>query len=475
MYGSSYATLLAFAAGTAATSVSTTPHDSYSSSIGVLGCKIDTNRVAYWPGSVDCNNLCVKLTYGDRSVNLLRVDQSGGAYDISYDAWAYLQTGKSATVDAITGGGVDMEYEEVDASECADLIQTDGSKLPLSASNSMNFLSSCLAEPDSWVAQNHVLYNICDSVCTLGFDETCTLDLSVSNQPSCPHTLGLTTTLAGAAVTNIEYESGKAVVAGSGVAASGYSYAEAGADSTEAEVTTSAAQVASTPTTSVDAAVFQELTSSSTSVEEYATAPASTTTTAAAAATTSTYVPIYTTSSSSSTSTSISISSSAETSTVAQTSSYVPVYSTSTSTSISSTAPASTVAQTSSESIASSFATTVVSSVQSSAASSSAAASFPATTLVSSTQSYAASNTAASSIAASSSVAISSSAAQSSVKASSTFAVATKSSAQSSASATSSNSAATSSAAVTSGNSKIGAPISALLSSAAIYLLVSLL
>ncbi|KAI0155741.1 hypothetical protein BJ166DRAFT_468152, partial [Pestalotiopsis sp. NC0098] len=213
MYGSSYATLLALAAGTAATSVSTTPHDSYSSSIGVLGCKIDTNRVAYWPGSVDCNNLCVKLTYGDRSVNLLRVDQSGGAYDISYDAWAYLQTGKSATVDAITGGGVDMEYEEVDASECADLIKTDGSKLPLSASNSMNFLSSCLAEPDSWVAQNHVLYNICDSVCTLGFDETCTLDLSVSNQPSCPHTLGLTTTLSGAAVTNIEYESGKAVVA----------------------------------------------------------------------------------------------------------------------------------------------------------------------------------------------------------------------------------------------------------------------
>lgn len=474
MYGSSYATLLAFAAGTAATSVSTTPHDSYSSSIGVLGCKIDTNRVAYWPGSVDCNNLCVKLTYGDRSVNLLRVDQSGGAYDISYDAWAYLQTGKSATVDAITGGGVDMEYEEVDASECADLIKTDGSKLPLSASNSMNFLSSCLAEPDSWVAQNHVLYNICDSVCTLGFDETCTLDLSVSNQPSCPHTLGLTTTLAGAAVTNIEYESGKAVVAGSGVAASGYSYAEAGADSTEAEVTTSAVQIASTPTTSVDAAVFQELTTSSTSVEEYATAPAPTTTTVAAA-TTSTYVPIYTTSSSSSTSTSIS--SSAETSTVAQTSSYVPVYSTSTSTStsISSTAQTSTVAQTSSESIASSSATTVVSSVQSSAASSSAAASFPATTLVSSIQSYAASNTAASSIAASSSVAISSSAAQSSVKASSTFAVATKSSAQSSASATSSNSAATSSAAVTSGNSKIGAPISALLSSAAIYLLVSLL
>ncbi|MBH1945624.1 hypothetical protein I5L01_15515, partial [Erythrobacter sp. YJ-T3-07] len=119
MYGFNYVTLFAFAAGTAAISVSTTPHDSYSSSVGVLGCKIDTNRVAYWPGSVDCNNICIKLTYEDRTVNLLRIDQSGGAHDISYYAWAYLQTGKSATVNALTGGGVDMEYEEVDASECA--------------------------------------------------------------------------------------------------------------------------------------------------------------------------------------------------------------------------------------------------------------------------------------------------------------------------------------------------------------------
>src|SRR3569833_2656431 len=88
----------------AATGVWTTPHDSYSSSVGVLGCKINTDRVAYWPGSVDCNNICVKLSYGGRSVHLLRIAQSGGAYDISYDAWNYLQTGKSATTDPITGG-----------------------------------------------------------------------------------------------------------------------------------------------------------------------------------------------------------------------------------------------------------------------------------------------------------------------------------------------------------------------------------
>ena len=195
-------------------SVSTTPHAQYSSSVGVLGCKINTNRVAYWPGSVDCTNICVKLSYEDRSVFLLRIDQSGGAHDISYDAWNYLQTGQSATVDPIAGGSVAMEYEEVDASQCADLIYTEGSKLPLSASNSMNFLTSCLAQPTSWVAQNYVLYNICDPICTLGFDETCSLDLAVSNQASCPHTLGLTSPLTTAPVYDVQYETGDLVSAG---------------------------------------------------------------------------------------------------------------------------------------------------------------------------------------------------------------------------------------------------------------------
>lgn len=210
---------LALAGRAAAKSVWATPHDSYSSSIGVLGCKINTDRVAYWPGSVDCNNICVKLSYGGRSVHLLRIDQSGGAYDISYDAWNYLQTGKSATTNPIAGGTVEMEAEEVDASECASLIKTPGNKLPLSAANSINFLSSCLAQPNSWIAKNHVLYNICDSICSLGHDEECKLDLSVSNQPSCPHTLGLTSKLTTAPVFNIQYQSGKTVVAGTGEAA----------------------------------------------------------------------------------------------------------------------------------------------------------------------------------------------------------------------------------------------------------------
>lgn len=208
--------VLALASTASAKSVSATPHDKYSSSIGVLGCKIDTNRVAYWPGSVDCDNICIKLTSGSRSVHLLRIDQSGGAYDISYDAWVYLQTGKTATDKPITGGGVDVDVEEVDASECASLIHTKDHKLPLSASNSINFLTSCLEQPDSFIAKNHVLYNICDPICTLGYDETCKLDLTVSNQPSCTHTLGLQSELTSAPVYDVEYESGNKLRAGSG-------------------------------------------------------------------------------------------------------------------------------------------------------------------------------------------------------------------------------------------------------------------
>ncbi len=198
------------------TTVWATPHDSYSSSVGVLGCKINTNRVAYWPMSVDCTNICVSLSYGGRSVHLLRVDQSGGAYDVSYDAWNYLMTGYSATSKPTAGGAIAMEYENLDASKCADLIHTDGHSLPLSAANSMNFLASCLSQSNSWVANNYVLYNILDSICSWGFDEECALDLSTSNQPKCSHTLGNPVALTNAPVYNIQYPNGKSVLASAG-------------------------------------------------------------------------------------------------------------------------------------------------------------------------------------------------------------------------------------------------------------------
>lgn len=193
-----------------------TPHESYSSSVGVLGCKINTDRVAYWPASVDCNNICVSLSYEGRDVKLLRIDQSQGAHDVSYDAWNYLYTGKSATEEPTAGGAVEMEFKNLKASECKSLINTKGKKLPLSAPNSMNFLSSCLEEEDSWVGQNYVLFNVADAICSLGHDEECELDWPDANQAECPHTLGDYPKLEDAPVYNIKYPSGEKVLASTG-------------------------------------------------------------------------------------------------------------------------------------------------------------------------------------------------------------------------------------------------------------------
>ncbi|KAK3939383.1 hypothetical protein QBC46DRAFT_388080 [Diplogelasinospora grovesii] len=207
-------TLVAAGGGT----VWATPHDSYSSSVGVLGCKVNTNRIAYWPSSVDCSNICVSLSYGGRTVNLLKVDQSGGAHDVSYDAWNYLYTGFPASEKPTAGGAVAMDYQDLDASACADLIFTDGQKLPLSAANSMNFLASCLEQKGSWVGSNYVLYNILDPICSWGVDEQCSLDWAAgANQPTCAHALGAPVVLAGDPVYNIRYPSGQKVLASNGV------------------------------------------------------------------------------------------------------------------------------------------------------------------------------------------------------------------------------------------------------------------
>jgi hypothetical protein len=188
---------------------SITPHDKYSSSIGVLGCKIDTNNVAYWPSSVDCDKICVKVSRGGRSRHLLKIDQSGGAYDISYDAWNYLAFGKSATEDPRMGGGLEMEYEFVDNEECADLL--DDGKLALSASNSISFVTSCGA--DTWVGKNHKLINIQDSQCKYGEDVECKLDLAVSNQPDCGSSVLGINSQPDLEVLNIAYGTGDEVTA----------------------------------------------------------------------------------------------------------------------------------------------------------------------------------------------------------------------------------------------------------------------
>lgn len=203
-------------AATTSKTVWVTPHDSYSSSIGVLGCKIDTNRVAYWPEAVTCDNICVSLSYQDRQVYLLRVDQSGGAHDVSYDAWNYLYTGSSAADKPVAGGAIAMTYAPADPSKCKRLINTKHSRLPLSAANSMNYLSNCLTHyKESWVAQNYQLYNILDPICTMGKDESCKLDFPDKNQASCRHALGVPEKLTGSPVWNLQYPTGKRVLAGS--------------------------------------------------------------------------------------------------------------------------------------------------------------------------------------------------------------------------------------------------------------------
>ncbi|GAB1315366.1 hypothetical protein MFIFM68171_05576 [Madurella fahalii] len=184
-----------------------TPHDKYSSSIGVLGCKINTNRVAYWPMSVDCDNICVRVSYWGRSVDLLRIDQSGGAHDISYDAWNYLVSSQGATEAPMTGGAYNMEVENIPADECLKYLYSGG--LPLSASNSMNYVASCLSQPESWAAGHIQLFNIQDPACHWGFDEICELNLAASNQPSCPHQLGSTDGRLPNTVYNIDYGTGQ--------------------------------------------------------------------------------------------------------------------------------------------------------------------------------------------------------------------------------------------------------------------------
>ncbi|KAH6656151.1 hypothetical protein BKA67DRAFT_516114 [Truncatella angustata] len=187
--------------------VSITPHDKFSSSIGVLGCKINTNRVAYWPSFPSCDSICVKVSANGRSVNLLKIDQSGGAHDISYDAWNYLNVGESASTDPTAGGGIPATYEDVDMSECADLINETEGRLAFSAANSMNFVSSCGA--DTWIGKNFALYNIATSSCTYGYDEVCQYpDLSLGNQPICPHQLGAQPALTTCPVYNIDYLTG---------------------------------------------------------------------------------------------------------------------------------------------------------------------------------------------------------------------------------------------------------------------------
>lgn len=194
---------LALALGVAsAESISVTPHEQFSSSVGVLGCLINTNRVAYFPSFPDCNKPCLRLKSKDREVTVLHIDSSEGAHDISYDAWNYLKTGKSAKEDPQQGNGIEVESEKLslDDSSCSALLNETDGKLPIMA-KSPQWGMEC---PD-----NVEFRNIGTSTCTQGKDEKCEVS---GNQVKCPSGDGAASKeLEGMTVTNIEYGTGKEV------------------------------------------------------------------------------------------------------------------------------------------------------------------------------------------------------------------------------------------------------------------------
>lgn len=92
-------------------------------------------------------------------------------------------------------------------SECVNLLVESEGRLAFSATNAMNFVSSCPA--DSWIGRNAALYNIADAACTYGYDETCTMpNFALVNQLDCPHTLGSLEHLTTCPVYNIDYMTG---------------------------------------------------------------------------------------------------------------------------------------------------------------------------------------------------------------------------------------------------------------------------
>jgi hypothetical protein len=201
--------------------VSITPHPYYSSSEGVLGCKIDTDHVAYWPSPVDCGeSMCLKLSTldGAREVYVLRVDQSqpynqtAPAHDVSYNAWNYLYKGVWATETPYGGGGIDVTYSTIPMtdSNCKALLKNPGKKLPISAGTGMNYVNKCLAQPGSWASTNIGLWNIRTQACTIGYDEECSV---VGKDPNCTHPPGTGPAITNLPVWDVQYLTGKLVLA----------------------------------------------------------------------------------------------------------------------------------------------------------------------------------------------------------------------------------------------------------------------
>lgn len=157
-----------------------TPQADYASSLGILGCKVNTDLVVSWPKAADCESLCVRITTNTRSLHLLQVDQSISAYGISNYVFDILISGENRPA----GEGALIEYEFVSTRECSHILLEEA--LPLSADIGLGFLTQCLSNSSTWVAQNYRLFNFHDSQCREGSEEECDLDLNIRQRPFCP-------------------------------------------------------------------------------------------------------------------------------------------------------------------------------------------------------------------------------------------------------------------------------------------------
>lgn len=184
--------------------VSVTPHMYYSAALGVVGCKVNTNRVMYFPLTefpLACDSLCYRITNGDRSIHLVQIDWSQGAHDISYDAFNYLVTGKHAT-EAATNDltPTKMKVERVDMQHCVDdgiLDAADGNLAFSAWSGSGQGSVSARGQPlqcrahesGSWIDKNSILIDMANPMLPgTGADRQCTLgDMNLrSGNPDCP-------------------------------------------------------------------------------------------------------------------------------------------------------------------------------------------------------------------------------------------------------------------------------------------------
>lgn len=160
-------------------------HVEYSSSMGVLGCLINTNRIAYFPMMPPCTNPCIKLTAPNgNTINVLHIDQSGGSYDISMDAYKTLKYGAGwKSINGLPEAKWDgVKYEYVSMDQCKDILPEG--KMPVMAKSPNKFNECLVSDPQSFWAKNTQFYDIDDARCLRGVLQKCEI-LPPNNIPTC--------------------------------------------------------------------------------------------------------------------------------------------------------------------------------------------------------------------------------------------------------------------------------------------------